>query len=333
MPLYQYTWTGWMKRYIITTKTITVILFTTIGLGIVSAHDRDITFMPKNENYVPMVFVQASTVHIGATLEEAVEKCEQIRSLNKSPGIGNCLNALSQSVPDGLRYFVTPLENVFVDDYFIDKYEVTMKSYQACVDYGNCNGDVIRYLQDYFPNISLNDPVHSISYSDANLYCQWRGGYIPSEAEWEYASRGSNSLAFPWGDQFIGDSLNFCDSNCQSLKNDLWNDGYEFSAPVTAHPLDISWVGAQGMAGNVSEWTSTIYSEPNVGPAIRVVKGGYYGSTADQVLLWRRFPLSENEIREGVGFRCAKHLEVREGDVQKALLILLLVLISTIHGN
>jgi formylglycine-generating enzyme required for sulfatase activity len=227
-------------------------------------------------------------------------------------GIGDCRRALSASVPDGIDFLVTPQDEVFLEDYFIDQYEVTIRSYQVCVDDEICNGDVIQYLRGFSPFETLDEPVRYISYIDAETYCEWRGGYIPTEAEWEYAARGPENLAFPWGNEFDGSIVNFCDVNCQVpiLKSEFWDDGFVSIAPVTAHPQDRSWVGAIGMAGNVSEWTSTIYISQSTltSRADRVVKGGTFWSTPDQTFLWRRFSLLEGEIREGIGFRCAKRL-------------------------
>jgi len=64
------------------------------------------------------------------------------------------------------------------------------------------------------------------------------------------------------------------------------------------------------MAGNVSEWTSPPLTNSTSASheIIRIVKGGYFGTVADQLLLWKRFPMLENDIREGIGFRCAKYL-------------------------
>ena len=226
---------------------------------------------------------------------------------------GYCRNALSASVPEGFGYLVTPKTEMSLGDYFIDQYEVTIQSYQDCVNADVCSSDVLQYIQDFSPFETTEEPMRYISYLDAEKYCEWRGGYIPSEGEWEYASRGPENLAFPWGDEFDGNVLNFCDVNCQSLTNELWDDGYTAVAPVSSHLGDISWVGVIGMTGNVSEWTSTTYENPtensgNTNEAKRVTKGGYFGSTADQVLLWRRLPLFEEEIRAGIGFRCAKQL-------------------------
>jgi len=256
---------------------------------------------------VSMVYVPSATVWIGASLDEALEKCEELRG-------ESCRAALTLTTPGGIDDFVTPLERVHLESFFIDQYEVTIQAYLDCVADNACNAQVVQYIDDFSPYASTDEPMRYISYLDAEAYCQWRGGFIPSEAEWEYAARGSERLAFSWGNQFNGEYLNFCDSSCQvsAMANVLWDDGFTTLAPVNAHPQDVSWSEAVGMTGNVSEWTSTTHLPVPDGSQMlqttRVIKGGFFGSTSDQVLLWRRIWLTEDEIREGIGFRCAKRL-------------------------
>lgn len=292
---------------------ILIVLLLYISFQSSGAFAQDIPFIVQDRYDVPMVFVPSGVAHIGATLDEATQKCEELRVESNNARIGDCRRALSESVPQGFEYMVTSQAEIFLEDFFIDQYELTIQSYQACVDDGICNGDVLRYLRGFSPFETLDEPVRYISYIDAEIYCEWRGGYIPTEAEWEFAARGSERSAFSWGNEFNGEFLNFCDSNCtiSTLANDLWNDGFTSISPVNAHPQDVSWVGAVGLTGNVSEWTSTTYLPQNgeVGAEVtRVIKGGFYGSTADHALLWRRLVLTEDEIREGIGVRCAKRL-------------------------
>ena len=104
-------------------------------------------------------------------------------------------------------------------------------------------------------------PRTCVTWYEAAAYARWRGGSLPSEAEWEYAARGSDGRLYPWGDVFDGTLLNTCDAACLNVWHALaYDDGYARSAPVGSYPEGRSWVGAEDMAGNVWEWTAAWYA-------------------------------------------------------------------------
>jgi formylglycine-generating enzyme required for sulfatase activity len=130
----------------------------------------------------------------------------------------------------------------FQEPFWIDVYEVSNGFYGS---YG--------WWRD-------NDqPRETVTWFEANAYCDGRGSRLPTEAEWEYAARGPDNLVYPWGNTFDGTRLNFCDFNCLNPGADRsYNDGYSTTAPVGNYPDGASWVGAVDMAGNLWEWVSTI---------------------------------------------------------------------------
>jgi len=171
--------------------------------------------------------------------------------------------------------------------YWIDKYEVTNESFSAFVRDGGyrnrshwteagwewLRGQAVEQLpRDCQGNVPGN-PAACVTWYEADAYARWRGGRLPSEAEWEFAARGPKSPAYPWGNEFDGDRANVVDS--KGLK------------PVGSYPLSVSWVGAQDMAGNVMEWVQdwlgNYAAEAAVdptGPAsgkVKVEKGGWWG--------------------------------------------------------
>lgn len=210
------------------------------------------------------------------------------------------------------RYFSVemPLHPVRLDSFWIDKTEVTSGQYQGCVLEGACepagcssNGD------DY--------PVVCVTGGQAAAYCQWAGARLPSEAEWEYSARGLEANRYPWGNEFDGTLLNYCDSSCTLSKQDTeYDDGFTESAPVGSYPQGASWVGALDMAGNVwemvADWNGN-YSDgeqsnptgPETGTR-RVARGGSWHASPDHVRSALRTHMSPTDSIDHAGFRCAQ---------------------------
>jgi formylglycine-generating enzyme required for sulfatase activity len=176
-----------------------------------------------------------------------------------------------------------PVHPVSLDAYYIDKYEVSNAQYAECVSWRICSPPVSKASynmeETYYGNPKYADyPVTFVTWEMANNYCtQWRKGRLPSEAEWEYAARGPNSLIFPWGEGIKCDLANYRDPNCGRLAK---------AYPVSAFPEGRSIFGAYNMTGNVWEWvldwySFSYYSESPInnplGPAIginHVKRGG-----------------------------------------------------------
>jgi len=150
------------------------------------------------------------------------------------------------------------------------------------VEAGHCEE---QWCWDFGDFNDLDQPVVCVDWFQAHSYCEWAGGRLPTEAEWEYAARGLERLIFPWGDIFDGTRLNYCDANCDfdwALTDDTFDDGYTYTAPVGRFPAGASWCGALDMAGNVHEWVADWYasysSERQVNPK---------GPTAGENRVWR----------------------------------------------
>jgi Uncharacterized conserved protein len=173
--------------------------------------------------------------------------------------------------------------------YWIDKFEVTNKTFQAFAAAGGYQTQAdwsaagwewlqqqsVSLLPRYCLGNVPENPVACVTWYEAEAYAQWRGGRLPTEAEWEYAARGPNSLTYPWGNDFDSSRCNVVDR--KGLK------------PVGSYPAGVSWVGAFDMAGNVMEWVqdwlgnySPSIAENPTGSAtgkVKVEKGGWWGST------------------------------------------------------
>ena len=135
-----------------------------------------------------------------------------------------------------------PAHIVFLDAYWIDRYEVNNAQYRLCVDQGVCAApkawDDVNFNADAQPAI--------VDWEGARAYCEWAGGRLPTEAEWEKAARGTDERIWPWGNEFVANRAN--------LSSD--EDGYGHTAPVGSFPEDTSPYGLLDVAGNAAEWVS-----------------------------------------------------------------------------
>jgi formylglycine-generating enzyme required for sulfatase activity len=213
-----------------------------------------------------------------------------------------------------------PAHQVWVEGFWIDRTEVTNGQYGRCVEAGNCEPpeDSGSFTRDtYFGNSAFDDyPVIWVTWQQASDYCSWTGGRLPTEAEWEFAARGPESRVYPWGDDFDGTRLNYCDRSCAGgPKDESMDDGYAETAPVGSFPQGASWCGALDMAGNVREWVAGWYGEYPLerqvnpaGPATgnaRVPRGGCWLDRPDNVRSANRGGVALDYTRHKVGFRCA----------------------------
>ncbi len=127
--------------------------------------------------------------------------------------------------------------------YWIDKYEVSNAQWeQFRVETGSPDA----YLDNYQTSTQPDTPRVGMTLEQANAYAQWRGGWIPTEAQWEFAARGPSSPLYPWGNQFNGQA------------NIYGTVGG--TVAVTSYPEGASWVGALNMAGNAGEWVADCYN-------------------------------------------------------------------------
>jgi len=174
--------------------------------------------------------------------------------------------------------------------YWIDTTEVSNAAFAAFVDAGGYTNQAV-WSADGRAWLATKDPARlplhcmgdvpdqprmCLTWYEAEAYATWRGGRLPTEAEWEYAARGPESRVYPWGDTFDRDKANVL--NAISPK------------PVGSYPAGASWVGALDMSGNamewVSDWLATAYyaTSPTTDPAgpasgeKKVEKGGWWGS-------------------------------------------------------
>lgn len=144
-----------------------------------------------------------------------------------------------------------PVHTVYLDEFYIDKYEVTNFLYKACVEAGACDmpNRTSSFTRDsYYGNSQYdNHPVVFVDWDDARAYCQWRGMDLPSEAQWEKAARGTDGRSYPWGSDIDQTRANY-------------NDTVGDTTAVGSYANGQSPYGAHDMAGNAWEWVLDWYS-------------------------------------------------------------------------
>ena len=180
-----------------------------------------------------------------------------------------------------------PEHSVYLSGYWIGKYEVTRGEYRAFMNAGGYSNPAYwssdgwswkvgnGHTQPYYWAASQswgtgtftqteNHPVVGVTYYEAEAFCNWAGGHLATEAQWEKAARwtGSSPRVYPWGDTWDAEKCN------NLYDHNPAGGGYARyqTAPVGSYPSGASPYGCHDMAGNVWEWCkdwygSTYYSQ------------------------------------------------------------------------
>ena len=186
-----------------------------------------------------------------------------------------------------------PARKVTLKAFAIDRTEVTRGDYAACVAARRCKASGDKSDGD------AKLPVTGVDWNDAQAYCKFAGGRLPSEAEWEKAARGTDGREYPWGND-----IDCARANWGNFENEGPCAGKNPGHPVAVgqYPSGASPYGVLDMGGNVWEWVADKYDQD---PGRRVVRGGsccsfFVGPRAANRNAWAP------EHRDGdLGFRCA----------------------------
>ncbi|MDF0674093.1 MAG: SUMF1/EgtB/PvdO family nonheme iron enzyme [Nitrospira sp.] len=201
-----------------------------------------------------------------------------------------------------------PRHRVHVDAFYIDQYEVTTARYARF--FQETNQDAPKYWSDRVPKQHAHKPVVGVHWGDATDYCAWAGKRLPTEAEWEKASRGTDERRYPWGNEPPSEQrANFHKTEFQN---------YGVLTDVGSFEEGKSSSSVYDMAGNVGEWVADGYDEnyyskspvrnPKGPPTevFGVVRGGSWGNRPYGIRsAFRNRNLSTNR-NDDVGFRCAQ---------------------------
>lgn len=194
-------------------------------------------------------------------------------------------------------------EDAWLPDFSIMNNEVTNAQYQQCVDADGCQSP-----KDWREG-AFNEPATRLNWHQAGEYCQWLGGRLPTEGEWEKAARGANSYTFPWGNEWDPLKTNLKHSEIGNVKSVL-----EFAN------TDVNSYGMMNMAGNVQEWTTSegisislnqpfenkVFLHKDDGESWPVVvRGGSWRHEPSQGMAAKRGTEDINQRKDVLGFRCA----------------------------
>jgi formylglycine-generating enzyme required for sulfatase activity/energy-coupling factor transporter ATP-binding protein EcfA2 len=202
-----------------------------------------------------------------------------------------------------------PQHLVHLDTYQIGKYEATNKQYYQCVLAGICNRPANT---DYQKTEFQSYPVSDITWKDASIFCEWNGGRLPTEAEWEKAARGDvvdaeSTRVYPWGKQW----------DPQKANVDRGENGT--AMPIGSYSsLGDSVYGLSDMSGNVWEWVADWYDAtyyagtldknptgPETG-SYKILRGGSFENSIINARSTYRAYSDNNSTSTDLGFRCAK---------------------------
>jgi formylglycine-generating enzyme required for sulfatase activity len=245
-----------------------------------------------------------------------------------------------------------PSHKVTLDSFCMDVTEVTAAAYKVCSDQGECkrpadtpdyprsegttdeqhakNKAAYAELCNFGKPGRESHPINCVSWDLADAYCRFLKKRLPTEAEWEYAARGSDGRKLPWGDA-PGDEkhMNACGAECNrweaahglkiSATMYTADDGFPGTAPVESFPAGVTRFGLHDMIGNVWEWTGDWFATYKPGEVVnpkgapagdrKVMRGGGFNGG---VQMWLdpafRYHQLATASTPGLGFRCAADL-------------------------
>ena len=207
-----------------------------------------------------------------------------------------------------------PIRQVQVDAFWIDRTEVTVEAYSACVADGACTEPGSGGSCNWMVAGREDHPVNCVTWFQAAKYCGWVDGGVkrlPTEAEWEKAARGTDAREYPWGD--------VPEPSCTHVVMNDGGAGCDMGStwPVGSKPMGDSPFGAHDMAGNVWEWVADWYTssydametDNPTGPAMgtwRVLRGGSWGFSGSDYFRAADRSIFTPTFDFNVGFRCAR---------------------------
>ncbi len=236
---------------------------------------------------------------------------------------------------------------------FLNTYIVNIYPDTTCWVNDFQNADNERYMKLYFSNPAFDDyPVVGVTWEQANAFCAWRTNFLmkglgdyakwiqryrlPSEVEWEYAARGKEGNPFPWESLEVKSDKGCFYANFKPDRGNYTQDGSLITSKCGIFSANSN--GLYDMAGNVAEWTSTVYTEAGVesmadmNPELsynaakedpyrlkkKSVRGGSWKDPESMIRsAWRSYEY-QNQPRCFIGFRCVRTMVNDKAGANKA---------------
>ena len=288
---------------------------------------------PPPPKPAPVVMAKVSPVKPPAgTTATAAPKIDPAADRAQYPNFVSTIGAEMLLVPSGIFQMGSdepdaapneqPVSQVTVGRYYISRHPITNAQYELFDS---------SHKKRRLPGADDRHPVVYVSSQEAAKFCQWlsarekRRYRLPTEAEWEYAARGSEGRKYPWGSETgRGDLANFADRNTAFAWSDREvDDGFAETSPVGSFPRGISPFGLEDMAGNVWEWCADFFEpykgKPKINPrgpssgAKRVYRGGSWKSRFNSLRTTTRGSNLPGFSCNDLGFRIVCECEPSKG--------------------
>ena len=267
-------------------------LFTTVHSDISAQGDGE----PRtavDRSGAEMILVPAGDFELGVNTEALIPVCEAYGEWS-GINVDRCIRSLDDD-PN------PPAQQMHLESFWIDRFEVTNEIYQKCVDDGRC--DVIYLPENHaeHENNHPQKPIVGVNWYQASQLCTWRQARLPTNAEWEYAASGPDNNLLPWGGLVVDEhAINSLETYIVGT-----NDG------------DVSWIGVHDLTFNAREWVEDRYvpyesfieehisrSDADVR---RTLRGAAWNtSIAPDGYTYHRWPSDPMTSNGGVGVRCAR---------------------------
>ena len=208
-----------------------------------------------------------------------------------------------------------PRHNVYLDAFYIDKYEVTFKDFEEYLAANPKQHPTITgwYDRKARPDM-VNNPIFGLQWKRCKKYCEWKKKRLPTEAEWERTAKGIEKRKYPWGDEPPDDQRANFGNCCFINRGTVLSQVGSFDQGKTPQ-------GVFDLGGNVAEWVYDWYDKnyykkgPYKNPKgpekgkYHVIRGGAWNSLPVYLRSSSRYGDSDAKDYYGIGCRCAKSVD------------------------